>query len=68
MPILTTGARSIRGAMGTYTWVATLCTAGLALLLWLGPCPRPAPAMVMEPTQSAVSAKFVRTAGWTSSA
>lgn len=33
--------------MGTYTWVATLLTAGLALLLWLGPAHQPTPASVM---------------------
>ena len=32
--------------MGTYTWVATLVTAGLALLLWLGPAHQPSPASV----------------------
>lgn len=41
------GARSIRGAMGAYTWVATLLTAALALLLWLGPCHEPSPASVL---------------------
>jgi len=33
--------------MGTYTWVATLVTAALALLLWLGPAHQPSPASVM---------------------
>jgi len=32
--------------MRTYTWVATLSMASLALLLWLGPCPRPLPTRV----------------------
>ncbi|MFT7465497.1 MAG: hypothetical protein ACI9EF_003866, partial [Pseudohongiellaceae bacterium] len=40
------GARSLRGAMSTYTWVATAVTAGLALVLWLGPCHAPSPAAV----------------------
>lgn len=32
--------------MRTYTWVAVLSMASLALLLWLGPCPRPMPTRV----------------------
>jgi hypothetical protein len=43
------GARSLREAMQTYTWVATLAVASLALMLWLGPCPGPSPAMVLLP-------------------
>ncbi|RKY22408.1 MAG: hypothetical protein DRQ55_01225 [Planctomycetota bacterium] len=40
------GARSIRGSMGTYTWVALGLTAALALALWLGPWGGPAPVRV----------------------
>jgi len=31
------GARSLRGAMGTYAWTALAAVLALALVLWLGP-------------------------------
>ncbi len=31
------GARSIRGALGTYLWVSSAAVVALALVLWLGP-------------------------------
>jgi hypothetical protein len=39
------GARSLRGAMGTYALVGALAVAALALVLWLGG-PRPPSAQV----------------------
>ena len=31
------GARSIRGALGTYLWVSSAAVIALAVVLWLGP-------------------------------
>jgi hypothetical protein len=44
------GARSLRGAMGTYALVAALLVAALALVLWIGG-PRPPAARLALPAQ-----------------
>jgi hypothetical protein len=45
------GARSLRGAMGTYALVGALAVAALALVLWLGG-PRPPSAEVTLPADA----------------
>ena len=47
-PDVATGARSLRGAMGTYAIVGALLVAALALVLWIGG-PRPLTAHVALP-------------------